>query len=246
MGATSERRETDPEPARELEILRQAISHELRAPLRAVSGFAHILAATNGPRLDEEGRRCLDSIERAAARMDALCEALLDYLELGRHRVRCEPVSPARAVERVRLRLARPLAAAGGELSVEGPLPEVLGDERLVEVALGALLENGLVHRRDGVAPRIAVRARREGPDVLVEVADNGRGIAAEDLPKVYRPFQRLVSESEAPGLGIGLSRAERALRLQGGSIEARSAPGEGSVFALRLRAAPDPRGEPR
>lgn len=241
MASTPERTRPDPADARELEILRAAISHELRAPLRAVSGFAHILAETNAGRLDDEGRRCLDSIERAAARMDALCAALLEYLELGRHRVRSEPVSLARAFERVRARLAGPLAAAGGELAVEGALPAALGDERLVEVALEALLENALVHRRAGVAPRVRVRARREGPQVVLEVEDNGRGIAAESLPKVFRPFQRLVAEAEAPGLGIGLSLAERAARLQEGSLEARSAPGEGSVFALRLRCAPEP-----
>jgi signal transduction histidine kinase len=137
---------------------------------------------------------------------------------------------------RLRDELGPRLRAAGGELAIGGELPPTAGDQELCETILRVLLSNAIDYRERARPLRIEVRGRVvRGREVELEVADNGVGIPAEDQEKIFRPFQRLVSDEVVPGTGIGLALARKAARLQRGSLAVESQPGAGSRFVVRL-----------
>lgn len=224
----------------ELESFSYSVSHDLRAPLRAIDGFSHILSSRYRAVLDEQGRHYLDNIETAAQRMSRLIDDLLAFSRLGRRGVRARPVPLGTLMAELRQERSQCLAAAGAVLTVAADLPTVLGEPTLLSQALGNLLDNALLYRRAGVAPQIAVDWEAIDGDVIIHVRDNGLGIDAKYREKIFEVFQRLHRDEEFPGTGIGLSIVKKVAELLGGCVWVDSIPGEGSVFSLRLRCAPD------
>lgn len=234
----SERTADLEEANRELEAFAYSVSHDLRAPLRAVSGFAEILLRRHADGLDDKGRRYLANIVASSAHMGELIDALLAYSRLGRRAIRQEPVFLEPIVERLRLTFGDRLAESGALLHVEEPLAAPRGDPTLVEQILTNLVANALTYRREGVAPTIAIGTRRRNGDVILSVTDNGIGIAADHRERIFDVFVRLHSDEEYAGTGIGLAIARKAARLMDGEITVQSTPGSGSTFRLRLPAA--------
>jgi len=223
---------------RELKSFTYTVSHDLRAPLRAISGFAEILASRHQGSLDEQGRHYLDNVVGAAKRMATLIEDLLQYSRTGSGAVRAEPVPLEPVVERLTATFGERIAAAEARLEVVGPLASPLGDPVLVEQILANLLENALTYRRPEGKPEIRVSSVREGGSVLLSVADNGIGIAPEYHQRIFQVFQRLHTEAEYPGTGIGLAIVARAVQAMNGEVQLQSEPGRGSTFVVRLPAA--------
>ena len=232
------------EANRELEAFAYSVSHDLRAPLRAVSGFSDILARRHAGGLDDDGRHFLDNIIAASKHMGELIDDLLAYSRLGRGALRRVPVPLEPVVDRLCRTFENQLTEPGARLDVARPLATPVGDQTLVEQVLLNFVSNALTYRRDGVPPQIRVDATQRDGTVVLSVADNGIGIPTEYQERIFDVFARLHTEEEYSGTGIGLAIARKAARLMDGEITVASTPGEGSTFSLHLPAAAADDGE--
>jgi PAS domain S-box-containing protein len=224
---------------RELESFSYSVSHDLRAPLRAITGFSQILGRRYRDQLDETGRHYLDNIATAGERMGTLIEDLLGYSRVGRRDVRHEPLDVRATTDAVMATLAPRIIEAGASIGIEGDPAVPLGDPTLFQQVMLNLIGNGLAYARPDVPADVTVRSERVGDHVEVSVQDNGIGIAPEHHERVFEVFARLHTEDEIPGTGIGLAIVRKAARLMEGEVRLESTPGEGSRFTLRLMAAP-------
>jgi signal transduction histidine kinase len=222
----------------ELEAFSYSVSHDLRAPLRAITGFTQILTDHHGANLAPQGLDYLNKVLLASKRMDVLIQELLNYARTGRGAVRAVPVPLAPLVQQLESTFGTRLAAAGAHLEVTQPLATPLGDATLIEQILTNLVDNALKYRRREGTPEVRLSATAIGEHVLVQVADNGIGIPLEYQERIFQVFQRLHSEGEYPGTGIGLAIVAKAVRAMGGEVSVESSPGQGSTFSIRLPAA--------
>lgn len=218
-----------------LEAFSYSVSHDLRAPLRAISGFAQIIAQRHRSALNDEGQRYFDHIVAASERMFRLIDDLLDYARLGRKSILLEPVPLSDVLAAVTSDLASRVQEAGGQLTVAADLPVVRGDWTLLRQIFTNLVGNALTYRRKDIPVQVSVHWDTIPNNVVVHVTDNGIGIAREFHEKIFDVFQRLHSEEEFPGTGIGLAVVARAVNLLGGEIWVESKAGDGSTFSVRL-----------
>ena len=219
---------------RELEGFSYSVSHDLRAPLRAIDGFSRMLAQDYGERIDEEGRRRVRVILDNTRKMGQLIDALLDFSRLGKKPLACSAIDmTALAGEAYReLRAAHPEGAPVFDLA---PLPGGWGDAALLRQVFANLLSNALKYAQKDRAPRIEVRGWAEGGSNVYCVKDNGVGFDMAYYDKLFGVFQRLHSEKEFPGTGVGLAIVQRVVTRHGGRVWAESRPGEGSSFYFSL-----------
>jgi signal transduction histidine kinase len=222
----------------ELEAFAYSVSHDLRAPLRAINGFTQILTERCSDSLSLEGLECLNKVQFASKRMDVLIQDLLAYARTGRGAVRAIPVPLPPLVEEIECTFGERLAAANAHLQVSQPLATPLGDPTMIEQILANLLDNALKYRRRDAVPELKLSATAMGEHVLIQLADNGIGMPAEYQQKIFQVFQRLHHEHEYPGTGIGLAIVDKAARAMGGEVSVASSPGQGSTFSVRLPAA--------
>ncbi|RMG89265.1 MAG: PAS domain S-box protein, partial [Candidatus Dadabacteria bacterium] len=220
---------------RELEAFAYSVSHDLRAPLRAIQGFAEIIADRHRDALDEEGRRYFDYIIEASHNMARLIDDLLAYSRLGRSAVERKPVDLGAVLERVLQTLAPRIAAEGAVVRLEGEFPQVLADAGLLERALVNLVDNALTYHEPGVPARVEVFCEPQGDEVRIAVRDHGIGIDPRFHEKIFDMFQRLHQTDAYPGTGIGLALVKKAARLLGGTCGVESEPGKGSTFWITV-----------
>jgi signal transduction histidine kinase len=221
---------------KELEDFSYSVSHDLRAPLRAISGFAQIIARRHRANLNEEGRHYVDNIIKAGAHMAKLIDDLLMYARIGRKAVRHEPVELRGVLLPVKENLASRIAEIGAELTLPEHLPTVSGDQILLSEIFTNLLDNALIYRRQNVQLRVTVGCQLQNGYSTITVSDNGIGIPPEYHQKIFNMFQRLHSEDEYPGTGIGLAIVKKSVELLGGEVWVESVVGEGSSFHVRLQ----------
>ncbi len=222
----------------DLEAFVQGVSHELRAPLRAIGGFARLMAQEQADHLTEQGRHDLERIIEASDDMEELIRSLLEFAMLGREAARLEPVPLGLIIEGCLHRLAGEIEAAGGEVAVEGERLAVRTEPALLQMALTNLLRNALKFVAPGVRPRVKVVVSERSGWCRIEVRDNGIGIPPEDQARVFQPFTRLHGEETYPGVGLGLATAYKAVRWMGGRMGMESTPGEGSTFWIEVETA--------
>lgn len=220
---------------KELEAFAYSISHDLRAPLRAVSGFAQIIARRHQAALNEEGRHYVDNIVLAAERMGYLIDDLLAYSRLGRQALTIRNLDLKELLQQVLSDLEARVAATGAVVHVAEDLPRVPGDHTLLQQIFTNLLDNALTYRQAEVAPVIRVTWRAEGDQIVLAVADNGIGIEPTYHEKIFNVFQRLHSDEEYPGTGIGLAIVKKSVIMLGGQVWVESEPGKGSTFYLKM-----------
>jgi PAS domain S-box-containing protein len=225
---------------RELESFAYSVSHDLRAPLRSIEGFSRALMDDYRERLDEDGRDFLNRIVNGAVRMDRLINDLLTYSRLGRRGVEYELVDLNELVAVIREELGESIDAARGRLDVSGELPEVPGDRSMLLVLLQNLVGNAVKYHRAGVAPEVNISSHTRNGDCVVAVRDNGIGLDTKYQQKVFDIFQRLHTEDEYPGTGIGLASAKKVVEAHGGRIWYESEPGHGTTFYFKLPARRD------
>jgi len=225
------------ESRRELESLTYTIAHDLRAPLRTIDGFARALSEDCGEKLGEDGSRYLQHVLDAAQRMSGMLEGLLSLARIHRaecHMVALDLATTARDVVE-RLRAAEPARAVA--VVIPGAIA-ARGDPSLLTNALEALLKNAWKFTRGRQPARIEVGAQGASPAVYF-VRDNGVGFDMSYADKLFGPFQRLHSEREFEGAGIGLAAARRIIRRHGGRIWAEAVPDGGASFYFTLEAGP-------
>jgi PAS domain S-box-containing protein len=222
----------------ELESFTYSVSHDLRAPLRALQGLAHALVEDYGRRLDETAREYCERIATAAGRMDTLIQDLLSYSRLSRVDLDVRAVDLAAVMADVRAQLDSDLREKKVELTVPDALPSVMGHRATLGQVVGNLVSNGIKFVAPGVTPRVRVRCEDKGDWVRLWVEDNGIGIAPEFRERIFRIFERLHGGELYPGTGIGLAIVQKGVERLGGSVGLESTEGEGSRFWIEIRRA--------
>lgn len=220
----------------ELESFAYAVSHDLRAPLRAMGGFSQALTEDYGERLEGEARFYLDQIILGSRRMGELIDGLLQLSRCTRGELRRDPVDLSALAENILAELKRLEPARRVAWQIEPGLV-ARGDARMLEVALRNLIGNAWKYTGDTEAPMIRVYAEEkpENEFRLFFVTDNGAGFDMAHAAKLFQPFQRLHRQEEFPGLGIGLATVQRIIHRHGGTIGAVAAPGRGATFSFSL-----------
>jgi signal transduction histidine kinase len=219
---------------KELESFSYSVSHDLRAPLRAIAGFAELLRDDHAAELDAEGRRKLDVIRNEAARMGALIDDLLAFSRLGRKALQPADLDMADLVCNV---LDRLRAEAGGE-RVDfrvGRLACARGDRALLEQVWVNLLSNAVKFSSKKERPVVEVGAISAEREHVFFVRDNGAGFDPRYAAKLFGVFQRLHDGTEFPGTGVGLALVQRIVVRHGGRVWADGKPGEGATFHFTL-----------
>jgi signal transduction histidine kinase len=218
----------------DLEAFIQAMSHDLRASVRAVSMFAESLTA-KVDKLDEDARRDLERIHWSAAEMRDLIESLLNFSRLGRGEIRYHPIDLRTYIENCLDNLRTEIQFRHASVRVKARRGTVHTDPTLLKIALTNLLSNAIKFVPEGVQPDIVVSASIRSDFCRIQVDDNGVGIPAEDQQRIFTPFVRLHSEVEFPGVGLGLPAVRKALELMGGRVGVQSSPGRGSTFWIEF-----------
>lgn len=218
----------------ELEAFTSSVSHDLRAPLRALDGYAAMLEGEVEDRPDSDGRRHLDAIRRNVRRMSRLVESLLALSRAGRQPLRTGPIDMDALVRSL---LEELLPAEERERTdvVLHPLPPATGDESLVRQVLSNLVGNALKFTSHNPRRRIEIGARSEGDRTSWYVKDDGAGFDPAYAEKIFRAFERLHADSDFEGSGVGLAIVRRIVERHGGAVRAESAPGAGATFSFTL-----------
>lgn len=220
---------------RELEAFSYTISHDLRAPLRHLDGYARILQEDAGDQLAPELRGYLDTISDSSRRMGMLIDDLLAFSRLGRKPVTRARVDVADLTRRAYDEVGGPGAPAG---FVVGDLPDAHADPVLLRQAWVNLLSNALKYSAPkGAAARIEVTGERRGPVNVYRFRDNGVGFDMRYADKLFGVFQRMHSQEEFEGTGVGLAIVRQIVERHGGRVHADAEPGRGATFTLELPA---------
>jgi light-regulated signal transduction histidine kinase (bacteriophytochrome) len=214
----------------ELEMLCHAVSHDLRAPLRAVDGFSRMLLQRCEGRLNAEELRLVQVVRTNSATMNRLIDDIVDFARLSRDALRVSDIDMealvAQAWSEARLEYA-------GRMQVQS-LPATRGDRGLLKQAWAHLLSNAAKFSARAAAPVIVVSAARQGNEIVYTVRDNGVGFDMKYADKLYKAFQRLHG-AEFPGNGIGLASVARIVKRHGGRVGAESHRGDGATFWFSL-----------
>lgn len=225
---------------RELEAFCYSVSHDLRAPLRALDGFSDELLRSYSGRLDERGRHYLERLRAGTQRMGRLIDDLLQLSRLSRGEMRQDRVDLSALAEAAAAELRQQEPARQVEFAIEPGLSAV-GDAALLRIALDNLLGNSWKFTSKKQRATIAFgRGEHEGGEVFF-VRDDGAGFDVAHAGKLFGAFQRLHPEREFPGNGIGLATVQRVVRRHGGRIWAEGEPGKGATFYFTLPAEESP-----
>ncbi|MDL2345453.1 GAF domain-containing protein, partial [Deinococcus sp. MIMF12] len=234
---TAELEQTNAELARsnaELEQFAYVASHDLQAPIRAMTSFAGLIERRYGDVLDDRGRMYLAHIAESGEHMKRLVDDLLTFSRVHTAQREAEVVDSGAVFEAVHRRLDRGADLADARLS-RGPLPPVLADPQQLDQLMQNLISNGLKYRREGVTPEVHVWAEREGDRWRFGVRDNGIGIERQYFGRIFEIFQRLHGREEYEGTGIGLAVCKKIVERHGGQIWVESEVGQGTTFFFTL-----------
>jgi light-regulated signal transduction histidine kinase (bacteriophytochrome) len=219
---------------KELEAFSYSVSHDLKAPLRSVDGFARMLEEDYAERLDDEGRRLLQVIRDSAQDMGQLINDLLEFSRLSRKDLKTGLIGMSELVEDVRRQIEQ--AETGRAIRWDlGELPPAFGDEASIRVVLINLLANAVKFTRPRREAAIGISGRVEGNDVVYSVTDNGVGFDMAYRDKLFCVFQRLHAATEFEGTGIGLALVQRIVQRHGGRVWAEGKVNEGATFYFAL-----------
>lgn len=218
---------------RELETFAYAVSHDLRAPLRALSGYSQALQDDFGDTLPAQAGVYLDRIHQSAARMGQLIEGILALSRSSRGELRHDRVDLS-ALARQRLAQLAEESGRRVRVSVEEGLV-VGGDERMLASVMTNLLDNAWKYTGATADPQIRVHVGEVNGLRGICVSDNGAGFDMAQADRLFHPFQRLHRDDQFPGIGIGLATVQRIVHRHGGELAAVAAPGEGATFCIAL-----------
>jgi PAS domain S-box-containing protein len=230
---------------RELESFSYSVSHDLRAPLRAIDGFAEIIEEDYRTKLDDECRRYLSVIRQNSRRMGELIDDLLAFSRLGRQNVARGEVNIDSLVREV-VHEFESAHAAGARYGAKapvievGPLPPALGDRTLLRQVWTNLISNAIKYSSKTDAPRIEIQGFASNDENQYSVRDNGVGFHMDYVAKLFGVFQRLHRADEFAGTGVGLAIVHRIVSRHGGKVWAQGKIDEGAIFSFTL-----PRGAP-
>ena len=221
--------------ARELEAFSASLSHDLRAPLRSIEGFSRLLLEPPyAGQLDATGNDYLQRVHRASLKLTQMMEDLLQLTRLARAGIKAERVDLSAMAREILAGLQAAAPARRAEIAVE-PGIEVSGDARLLRLALESLLGNAWKYTGKNEVAKISLSRTADDGVAAVCVRDNGAGFEQKYAGKLFHAFQRLHSEAEFKGAGIGLAKVQRVMHAHGGRIWARAERGAGATFYFTL-----------
>lgn len=230
----------DAEPAgsaTDLERIAHVVSHDLQAPLQLVTRYARLLDERYGDKLGDKGGGFLQHLLTSADRMQQMIDDLLEFARVGSKGRPFTEVALDEALDEALDNLAAAVDENAARITHD-PLPTVTADHSQMVRLLQNLIGNAIKFHGN-TPPRVHVKAVENGGAWLLSVDDNGIGIAEDDQRRIFEMFQRLHSESEYPGTGVGLTICKRIAERHGGSIAVESEPGKGSTFYVRLPKSP-------
>jgi light-regulated signal transduction histidine kinase (bacteriophytochrome) len=224
---------------RDLEEFTHTVSHDLQEPLRKIHTFGQFLVEDLGEQLPESAREHLRRMQEAAVRMQGLIQHLLGLARVGSRGRKPGEVAPRMVIDKVLDTLSERVRESGAEISVAADLPWVMADPVQLEQVFQNLLSNALKFRSPDRVPKMAITAAAEGEQVRFAVSDNGIGIDARFLERIFGIFQRLYAREQYEGAGVGLALCAKIVRRHGGRIWVESEVGRGSTFHFTLPAPP-------
>lgn len=222
----------------DLEAFAHSVSHDLRAPLRAMHGFSQALLEDCSASLDETAIDYARRIAVASQRMDQLTQDLLAFSQVSRGEIPLSPVDLDLVLKDAVGQLEADISSKHAHVRMHGPFPRVRAHKATLEQALANLVSNGLKFVAPGQSPEIQVRTERSNGAVKVWVEDNGIGIDPAHHKRIFAVFERLHQPDKYAGTGIGLAIVRKAVERMGGRVGVESAPGSGSRFWIELQSA--------
>lgn len=219
---------------KELEAFSYSVSHDLRAPLRAIDGFSRILQEENLASADEDTVHLLDGIQKNAKRMSQLIDDLLQFSRITRSSIVSAEVNLEELFQSVFQEQKSLQPGRNIEMNVQ-KLPVVKGDSAMLRQVVENLVSNAIKYSRGRDVSLIEVGARTDREDYVIWVKDNGVGFDMRYADKLFQVFQRLHSDKEFEGTGVGLAIVQRIINRHGGRIWAESEPGKGTTFFFTL-----------
>jgi signal transduction histidine kinase len=217
---------------RELDAFSYSVSHDLRAPLRAIDGYSRMLEEDSGESLGEEGRRLLGVVRSSSHRMGRLIDDLLEFSRLGQKEPARTEIDMTELAQAIVAELAREFPAV--RVTV-GELPPALADRALLTQVWSNLIGNAFKYSGKRDAAQIEIGARAESAENVYWVRDNGVGFDMRYAAKLFGVFQRLHSQDEFPGTGVGLAIVQRVILRHRGRVWAEARPHEGACFYFSL-----------
>jgi signal transduction histidine kinase len=237
-GMVKERTAALNESKRQLEAFCYTLAHDLRAPLRAIEGFADILRMDHASDMPADAAKGVIRIRNSAERMGRLILDLLAYTELSREKIQKSSVDLEIVTMRVLRIFSDEIERIGADVSVELPAKNVMADPSAIERILMHLIANALKFADPDRPLRIRICSEKEPPDVRISVIDNGIGIDPRFRERIFGVFERLSPAGNPTGTGIGLAIVKRSVEKMSGSVGVESTPGVGSRFWFQLPAA--------
>jgi two-component system sensor kinase len=220
---------------KELDVFSYSVSHDLRAPLRAVDGYSRMLVEDFADRLDDDGRRILGVIRNEAQRMGRLIDALLVFCRIGRQQLDWETIDMQEMAQAVFDELAARERDREMRFHLH-PLPAARGSRAMIRQVWEQLIGNAIKFTQGRAVAEIEIGAR-EGEDAVpvYYIKDNGAGFDMRLAEKLFGIFQRFHTEDEFPGIGLGLALVQRILHRHGGDIRAEAEVDRGATFSFTI-----------
>ena len=215
-------------------------SHDLKAPLRTVGSYCHLISSQFGQSLDPKANDFLDRAMNGVNRMTLLIDDLLEYSRVNTHQRPFEPSDCGRLVERILDGLKASIVEYEAEVTYDDDLPTVMADGMQIERVFQNLIGNAVKFRAPDRPICVHVSAERAGDFWKFTIRDNGIGIAPDHFERIFQIFQRLHGAKSYEGTGIGLAIVKKTIENHGGDIRVESTQGEGSAFHFTLPACPD------
>jgi light-regulated signal transduction histidine kinase (bacteriophytochrome) len=223
----------------ELKDFTYSVSHDLRAPLRAIQGFATALEEDYADQLDDLARDYTRRLTGAAYRLDRLIQDLLAYSRLSRTDLRLKAVDLSSVVEEAQANLGTEIAQKEAEVTVLKPLEDIIGNHVVLVQIVTNLLHNGLKFTKASVRPQIKIWSESQNEVLRLYIEDNGIGIHPEHQERIFDVFERLHGVDTYSGTGIGLAIVRKGMERLGGRVGVESSPSQGSRFWIEGKQSP-------
>jgi len=219
---------------KEMESFSYSVSHDLRAPLRSISGFTNIIESKLGNQIDDETRDCLRLIQTSATKMEQLIDSLLSLAKYGRQEIRLTMLDMRMLMDVV----VAEIKESNPEYKVTfriGSIHPVRGDALLMHQVLINLISNAVKYSQKKEYPEVEISSFLSEGEVIYCIKDNGAGFDMKYARKLFHPFQRLHDSSDFPGIGLGLTLVQRIVHRHGGRIWVEARPDNGAVFFFSI-----------
>jgi PAS domain S-box-containing protein len=218
---------------KELDAFSYSVSHDLRAPLRAINGYAKILEEDYDTVLDSEGKRLLDVVRANSIKMGVLIDDLLTFSRLGRRKITKLSVDMNKLVETYLAEINHS-ATLGTEIKFNNLLPAI-GDDNLLQHVITNLLSNAIKYSSKKENPLIEIKSEQKNGELIYSISDNGVGFDMNYADKLFGVFQRLHADDEFSGNGVGLAIVQRIIQKHDGKVWAEGKEGQGATFFFSM-----------